>query len=159
MIFLKNKSLDRRTFIKQSALAALGSSSFSALSTQFNLAHAQVGGADDYRALVCVFLYGGNDAFNMLVPRSAGDYNVYADARRNLATAREDLLALNPANSLPADYGLHPELTELKTLFDAGKLTLIGNVGTLSRHFSPTSSTIALNFHLSCSRTTTNKIL
>lgn len=131
MIFLKNKSLDRRTFIKQSALAALGSSSFSALSTQFNLAHAQVGGADDYRALVCVFLYGGNDAFNMLVPRSAGDYNVYADARRNLATAREDLLALNPANSLPADYGLHPELTELKTLFDAGKLTLIGNVGTL----------------------------
>ena len=131
MIFLKNNSLDRRTFIKQSALAALGSSSFSALSTQFNLAHAQVGGADDYRALVCVFLYGGNDAFNMLVPRSAGDYNVYADARRNLATAREDLLALNPANSLPADYGLHPELTELKTLFDAGKLTLIGNVGTL----------------------------
>lgn len=131
MIFLKNKSLDRRTFIKQSTLAALGSSSFSALSTQFNLAHAQVGGADDYRALVCVFLYGGNDAFNMLVPRSAGDYNVYADARRNLATAREDLLALNPANSLPADYGLHPELTELKTLFDAGKLTLIGNVGTL----------------------------
>ncbi len=131
MIFLKNKSLDRRTFIKQSALAALGSSSFSALSTQFNLAHAQVGGADDYRALVCVFLYGGNDAFNMLVPRSAGDYNVYADARRNLATAREDLLALNPANSLPADYGLHPELTELKTLFDAGKLTMIGNVGTL----------------------------
>lgn len=131
MIFLKNKSLDRRTFIKQSALAALGSSSFSALSTQFNLAHAQVGGADDYRALVCVFLYGGNDAFNMLVPRSAGDYNVYADARRNLATAREDLLALNPANSLPADYGLHPELTELKKLFDAGKLTMIGNVGTL----------------------------
>ena len=131
MVFLKNKSLDRRTFLKQSALAALGSSSFSALSTQFNLAHAQVGGAADYRALVCVFLYGGNDAFNMLVPRSASDYNVYADARRNLATAREDLLALNPANSLPADYGLHPELTELKTLFDAGKLTLIGNVGTL----------------------------
>jgi len=131
MVFLKNKSLDRRAFLKQSALAALGSSSFSALSTQFNLAHAQVGGAADYRALVCVFLYGGNDAFNMLVPRSASDYNVYADARRNLATAREDLLALNPANSLPADYGLHPELTELKTLFDAGKLTLIGNVGTL----------------------------
>jgi len=131
MVFLKNKSLDRRIFLKQSALAALGSSSFSALSTQFNLAHAQVGGAADYRALVCVFLYGGNDAFNMLVPRSASDYNVYADARRNLATAREDLLALNPANSLPADYGLHPELTELKTLFDAGKLTLIGNVGTL----------------------------
>ena len=114
------KSLGRRAFLKQSALAALGSSSLSALSTQFNMAHAQVSGADDYRALVCVFLYGGNDAFNMLVPRSSSEYNVYADARRNLATAREDLLALDPANSLPADHGLHPELNDLKRLFDNG---------------------------------------
>ena len=131
MVFSKDKSLRRRAFIKQSALAALGSSSFSALSTQFNLAHAQVGGTDDYRALVCVFLYGGNDAFNMLVPRSQSEYDTYSETRRSLATAREDLLALNPANSLPADYGLHPELTGLKSLFDAGKLSLIGNVGTL----------------------------
>ena len=66
----KPSMIDRRNFIRRSALAAVGSSSFSALATQFDLAHAQVGGADDYRALVCVFLYGGNDAFNMLVPRS-----------------------------------------------------------------------------------------
>ena len=131
MVYSKEKSLRRRAFIKRSALAALGSSSFSALSTQFNLAHAQVGGTDDYRALVCVFLYGGNDAFNMLVPRSQSEYNTYSETRRSLATAREDLLALNPENSLPADYGLHPELTGLKSLFDAGKLSLIGNVGTL----------------------------
>lgn len=131
MALNKDTSLGRRAFIKQSALAAFGSSSLSALSTQFNLAHAQVTGANDYRALVCVFLYGGNDAFNMLVPRSLSEYEVYADARRNLATAREDLLALNPVNSLPADYGLHPELTDLKSLFDSGKLSLIGNVGTL----------------------------
>ena len=48
MVYSKDKSLRRRAFIKQSALAALGSSSFAALSTQFNLAHAQVGGTDDY---------------------------------------------------------------------------------------------------------------
>lgn len=131
MSLFKGKPLHRRALIKQSALAALGSSSYSALSTQFNLAHAQVGDADDYRALVCVFLYGGNDAFNMLVPRSQSEYDVYANARRNLATAREDLLAISPLNSLPADYGLHPELTSLKSLFDSGKLSLIGNVGTL----------------------------
>ncbi len=131
MALNKDTSLGRRAFIKQSALAALGSSSLSALSTQFSLAQAQVAGANDYRALVCVFLYGGNDAFNMLVPRSLSEYKVYADARRNLATAREDLLALNSVNSLPADYGLHPELTDLKSLFDSGKLSLIGNVGTL----------------------------
>ncbi len=131
MARFKGTALHRRTFIKQSALAALGCSSFSALSTQFNLAHAQVGGTDDYRALVCVFLYGGNDAFNMLVPRSQAEYSVYADARRNLATPRDELLALNAINSLPADYGLHPELSNLKSLFDSGKLSLIGNVGTL----------------------------
>ena len=51
----KPSMIDRRNFIRRSALAAVGSSSFSALTTQFNLAHAQVGGADDYRALVCVF--------------------------------------------------------------------------------------------------------
>ena len=66
----KPSVIGRRNFIRRSALAAVGSSSFSALTTQFNLAHAQVGGADDYRALVCVFLSGGNDAFTMLGPRA-----------------------------------------------------------------------------------------
>ena len=127
----KPSMIGRRNFIRRSALAAVGSSSFSALTTQFNLAHAQVGGADDYRALVCVFLYGGNDAFNMLVPRSLGEHTTYADTRRSLAIAREDLLPLNPANSVAADYGLHPQMPDLKNLFDDGRLSLIGNVGTL----------------------------
>ena len=127
----KPSVIGRRNFIRRSALAAVGSSSFSALTTQFNLAHAQVGGADDYRALVCVFLYGGNDAFNMLVPHSLGEHTTYADTRRSLAIAREDLLPLNPANSVAADYGLHPQMQDLKNLFDDGKLSLIGNVGTL----------------------------
>ena len=142
MVFSKDKSLRRRTFIKQSVLSALGSSSLGALSTQFNLAHAQVGRADDYRALVCVFLNGGNDAFNMLVPRSLSEYTTYAETRRNLAAAREDLLALNSANNLPTEYGLHPELTGLKSLFDAGKMSLLGNVGTL---MEPTLQTDYIN--------------
>ena len=142
MVFSKDKSMRRRTFIKQSVLSALGSSSLGALSTQFNLAHAQVGRADDYRALVCVFLNGGNDAFNMLVPRSLSEYTTYAETRRNLAAAREDLLALNPANNLPTEYGLHPELTGLKSLFDAGKMSLLGNVGTL---MEPTLQTDYIN--------------
>ena len=41
----------------------------------------------DYRALVCVFLFGGNDGFNMLVPRSDAEYNVYANSRQNMAPA------------------------------------------------------------------------
>lgn len=123
--------LKRRDFLRNAALAALGSSSFSALTTQFNVAQAQVGSVDDYRALVCVFLYGGNDAFNMLVPRSLAEHGRYAETRRSLAIARDALLPLSPLNSMPADYGLHPEMGDLKTLFDEGKLSFIGNVGTL----------------------------
>jgi uncharacterized protein (DUF1501 family) len=123
--------LKRRDFLRNATLAALGSSTFSALSTQFNIAQAQVGGVNDYRALVCVFLYGGNDAFNMLVPHSLTEHSRYAETRRGLAIAREDLLPLSPLNSMPADYGLHPEMGDLKTLFDDEKLSFIGNVGTL----------------------------
>ena len=64
----------------------------------------------DYKALVCVFLFGGNDSFNMVVPRSAAEYGVYATSRQNLAIAQASLL---PINSLAPDpngalHGLHP---------------------------------------------------
>ncbi len=54
----------------------------------------------DYKALVCVFLFGGNDSFNMVVPRSAAEYGVYATSRQNLAIAQTSLL---PINSLVPD--------------------------------------------------------
>ena len=44
----------------------------------------------DYRALVCVFLFGGNDSFNMLVPRSAAEHNAYLASRQNLAIAQAE---------------------------------------------------------------------
>ena len=52
------------------------------------------GNFNDYRALVCLFLFGGNDSYNMLVPRSNAEYNVYAQARQNLAVAQNDLLPI-----------------------------------------------------------------
>src|SRR5262245_20340499 len=88
----------------------------------------------DYKALVCVFLFGGNDSFNMLVPRSAAEYGVYAASRQNLAIAQASLL---PINSLVPDpngtlYGLHPSMSELATLFEQDeKCAIVANIGPL----------------------------
>ena len=100
-----------------------------------HLGFAQTGGTPfpDYKALVCVFLFGGNDSFNMLVPRSQAEYDVYAASRQNLAIAQEDLLPINPNN--PADpsvtYGLHPSMPGLQGLFESGRAALVTNVGPL----------------------------
>jgi uncharacterized protein (DUF1501 family) len=88
----------------------------------------------DYKALVCVFLFGGNDSFNMVVPRSAAEYGVYAASRQNLAIAQASLL---PINSLVPDpsgalYGLHPSMSELATLFEQDeRCAIVANLGPL----------------------------
>ena len=85
----------------------------------------------DYKALVCILLSGGNDSFNMLVPRSLNEYNEYADTRSNQAIPRNDLLAINPDNGDGREFGLHPALTGVQSLFESGKLAFVSNVGTL----------------------------
>ena len=81
------KSFNRREFLKASGAAAT-------LAATPGLAYSQVVGGvgpfADYRALVCVFLFGGNDSFNMLVPRSDSEYNAYAASRQNLAIPQAD---------------------------------------------------------------------
>src|SRR6516165_5775418 len=79
----------------------------------------------DYRALVCVFLYGGNDANNMVVPVDAR-YTDYATARRQptdggLALPLEQLLPLAPASG-SVQYGFHPSMPELQHLWNDGAL-------------------------------------
>ncbi len=96
----------------------------------------------DYKALVCLFLAGGNDANNMIVPFDTAGYNAYASAagRGAIALPRNQLLGLTPKTSDGREWALHSSLnadvantnnTGLKSLFDAGKMALIGNVGTL----------------------------
>ncbi len=90
--------------------------------------------AADYRALVCVFLFGGNDGNNLIVPVDAR-YADYAAARRQptdggLALPLDQLLPLAPASGA-ASYGLHPDMPELQQLWDSGALAVLFNVGTL----------------------------
>jgi uncharacterized protein (DUF1501 family) len=96
----------------------------------------------DYKALVCVFLFGGNDSFNMLVPRSNAEYNVYRASRQNMAIAQGDLLPINPLTPDGADYGLHPMMGGVQMLFESNRAAFISNVGPL---IEPTTKDQLLN--------------
>lgn len=126
--------VNRRRFL--SGLAAGGVACALARTPQAAYAaglHAQAALAD-YKALVCVFLLGGNDSFNMLVPRSEAEYAAYARSRQNLAVPRESLLPLTPLQP-DADgmqFGLHPALAELATLFEQDEAcAFVANIGPL----------------------------
>jgi uncharacterized protein (DUF1501 family) len=88
-------------------------------------------GAPDYKALVCVFLYGGNDGNDMVVPLD--DYAQYAAVRSasGYAIGSGELVPITPT-APGRRYGLHPELRDLAPLFTAKKLAVVANVGTLA---------------------------
>ena len=89
--------------------------------------------AADYKALVCVFLYGGNDGQNTVVPTDTTRYNQYAAIRGMLAIPRERLLPLGASG-----YGLHPALGALSNVWAAGKLAPVFNVGPLQAPLTKT---------------------
>jgi len=132
---------DRRKFIKNTICAALGGASvYSALGQMRLLQAAGIHSNyafSDYKALVCVFLYGGNDSFNTVVPISGAARTAYAATRPNLALPAGLLHPLTaPASGAGSSgdgstYGLHPNMPELATVFNAGKAAVIANVGTL----------------------------
>ena len=141
--------ISRRRFIRQAACAALGTTSIA--STVWNLrainaATAQaISSGSEFRALVCLFLYGGNDANNMIVPIDDATYNVYSQARGPIALAQSSLLPLNLVTADPQgrSFGLHPNMPELQSLFNNDrKLAVMANVGTLVQ---PTTAAQYLN--------------
>ena len=121
----------RRTFIRQAACAALTTTGI--LNTIFDLRRLSAAPLDtsDYKALICLFLFGGNDANNVIVPHDASGYASYAAARGILAIPQASLLPLTLQNGDGRDFGFHPNLAELQALFNQGKLGLVSNVGTL----------------------------
>jgi len=136
---------DRRKFIKNTICAALGgASAYSALGQMSLLqAAARANYAfSDYKALVCVFLYGGNDSFNTVVPYTTAAFNSFYGAngvRPQLALTPAQLHLLNaPVTGLGSagdgnQYALHPLMPELATVFNAGHAAIVANTGTLVR--------------------------
>ena len=86
--------------------------------------------ASDYKALVCLFLNGGNDANNLIIPLGSG-YSAYASARSNLAIPQASILPFTPRTTDGRSWGLHPSVSELHALFNSGKMALLANAGTL----------------------------
>lgn len=122
----------RRRFIRR-ATYGLGSLAAAGPLGRFGLMNAfaapSTTSSSTYRALVCVFLYGGNDTNNMIVPLDAASFKQYTTIRQNLALAQNTLLPVQTASK--AVYGLHPKLTDLQTLFNSKELALVANVGSL----------------------------
>ena len=87
--------------------------------------------AADYKALVCIFLYGGNDGMNTIVPTDTARYDQYAAVRQGLAIPRTSLTNLSGVN-----YGLHPSLAALAPAWNDGALSPVFNVGTLFKPMS-----------------------
>lgn len=132
---LRLKSLQRREFLRRAgALGLAGGAAPWALNLAA-MGEAAAATATDYKALVCVFLYGGNDYGNTVIPYDTPNYNAYAAIRQALATPRDQLAAtaLNPSVALPdgRQMALAPQLTGLKRVFDAGRLGVLLNIGPL----------------------------
>lgn len=117
--------MKRRSFLTHGGALA-GSVAFSQLAALV----ARATPTTDYKALVCVFLYGGNDANNMIVPIDTAGYANYAKQRSTLALPQVQLLPLSVSGGTPG-YGLHPALPGLQSLWNAGNLAFVANVGTL----------------------------
>ena len=125
--------LTRRRFIGR-ACAAVGATGMLNALAQLRMigALAADSAPSDYKALVCLFLYGGNDSNNLLVPTDNANYQLYSTARSVLALDQSSLLPISPKSySDGRTWGLHPSLVEAQQLFANGNLALLANTGTL----------------------------
>jgi uncharacterized protein (DUF1501 family) len=119
----------RRSFLTTASMAAAGS----ALGFRpFGMLNALAQTTSDYKALVCIFMFGGNDANNMLIPFDTAGYGNYSSIRGPLALPQNTLLQLAPQ----PNFALHPSMPEVQSLFNSGNAAFLANVGTL---LSPTT--------------------
>ncbi|MEL6831615.1 MAG: DUF1501 domain-containing protein [Bacteroidota bacterium] len=141
--------MSRRKFLGTASCAAIGSTTFLTSLLNLGLANSLAGmsrpsitSGGDYKALVCILLAGGNDSFNMLVPRTSSHYAEYAGTRSNLALPQGNLLPLHFIDNNGKQFGLHPSMPEVQQLFNSNKLSFICNIGTL---VEPTTKSQYLN--------------
>lgn len=112
----------RRGFVR---LSAAGVASLAL--RQFGLLPALATGNSNYRALVCVFMVGGNDANNTIIPM--GSYAAYQSLRGSVALSGSALTQVTDVNAVP--YAFHSKLAEMASLFSNRNLAVVANVGAL----------------------------
>jgi len=119
----------RRRFLQQAG--ALSAVSLASTLDSFGIsACAQT--APGYKALVCVFLFGGADSNNFVIPHTNyAAYNAVRDPSTGINIAQSSLAPITPANAGGAVYGLHPDMADLQPLFSGGKMAVVVNTGPL----------------------------
>ncbi|MEM7798184.1 MAG: DUF1501 domain-containing protein [Chloroflexota bacterium] len=132
------RQISRRRFIGEASCAAVGSTTLLSTILNMRMTNAaagfeanQIGSQNDYKALVCVLLAGGNDSFNMLIPLDNDKYGEYQQVRTDLALPQNSLLPLNGTADDGRSYGVHPSMPEVQQLYNSGDLAFVANVGTL----------------------------
>jgi uncharacterized protein (DUF1501 family) len=124
---MNNKNPQRRHFLKLASSVGVGA----ALGPWSQLqALAQTTQGSDYKALVCLFMFGGNDSNNLIVPTDATRYAQYQRARPNLALGQGQLLPLTLSNAV-GSYGIHPAMAGMQQLINSGSAAVVANVGPL----------------------------
>jgi len=120
-----NCCTSRRHFLRTGAFAAAAGFS------RFGMMNAFAQSASNYKALVCIFLFGGNDSHNMVVPQSQTAYNAYKTIRGSLALpdGNAKLLPVTAQNGTP--YALTDGLSSIQPLWAQQKLAVVANVGML----------------------------
>lgn len=122
--------MNRRSFIRYASLAAAGNAAgFRPFGALNGLAE-----TTSYKALVCIFMFGGNDSNNTLVPlntsaNGSNNYTAYSKIRGPLAIPNGNLLHLGA--KADGNFGVHPSLPGIQALFNSGNVAFIANVGTL----------------------------
>jgi len=117
-------SVSRRSLIRNASLLAAGNMlGF----RPFGMLNSLAQTTSSYKALVCVFLFGGNDANNTIIPFDTTGYTNYANLRGPLAIAQNTLLPLTPT----PNFALNPNLPDIQSLFNSGNAAIVANVGTL----------------------------
>lgn len=131
---MSHSKYTRREFVGSLPCLALGTSTLFSSLINLKAMNSLMGTTtvgDDYKAIVCLMMSGGNDSYNMVIPTSTNEYSEYATVRSNLAISRNEILGINPTNGDGRTFGLHPSMTNLRQLFDNGNLAIVNNVGTL----------------------------
>jgi uncharacterized protein (DUF1501 family) len=126
--------ITRREFIRRAACAAVGTAAMTSSIRDLRLMNAAVAQSNitDYKALVCIFLQGGNDSNNLIIPTIQSEYDNYAAIRTPvLAIPQSAILATGYTDPAGHSFGLHPACPELQTLFGESKLAVLLNTGTL----------------------------
>lgn len=135
----------RRKFLKAMGATSLATAAFSASPAMFSAHAADVSG---YKAMVCVFLFGGLDSHDLILPYDQPSYSSIANIRQTLfgqtgsTRARDQLLPLSPGNAGQfggRQFALPPEMPLLRDLFNQGKAAFVGNVGPLIEPVSRTA--------------------